>query len=88
MEIQNQPDELSVICPHNCNSSKQDSITRAPSPGMDINWHMGNDLQLWGYLHGYGDTAESIPDEGYDSPHGVSNGHSYSLKGIQARGWQ
>ena len=67
-----------------------EEFTRAPSPGMDINWQMGDDLQLWGHLHGYGDTAECIPDDdiivGAQNAN-ANNNNSFTYRGLQARGW-
>ena len=65
-------------------------FARPPSPGMDINWQMGDDLQLWGHLHGYGDSAECIPDDDFDlAKRNVNGNNNSSLKfrGLQARGW-
>ena len=57
---------------------------------MDINWQMGDDLQLWGHLHGYGDTAECIPDDdiivGAQNAN-ANNNNSFTYRGLQARGW-
>ena len=68
-----------------------DDVPRAPSPGMDINWHRGDDLQLWGHLHGYGDTAESFPDDNFllsDQNAGGFKTCPQTIKGVQARGWR
>ena len=67
-----------------------EDFTRAPSPGMDINWQMGDDFQLWGHLHGYGDTAEYIPDDDREVINGNANCNNNSTlkyRGLQCRGW-
>ena len=67
---------------------------RAPSPGMDLlQFGESNDIQLWCHLHGYGDTAEAIPDDSAmqdtADKHSFPSGSSFQqrLRGIQARGW-
>jgi len=66
-----------------------EDFARAPSPGMDINWQMGDDL-LWGHLNGYGDTAECIPDDVIvleTRNANSNNNNTFKYRGVQARGW-
>ena len=67
-----------------------DEICRAPSPGMDMNWDIRDDPQLWGHLHGYGDTAEDMVDDSIaPTPQNVaSDPFPHTLRGVQARGWR
>jgi len=60
---------------------------RAPSPGMDTYADM-TDLD-YGYVNGYGDTAESMPDEtgsGYGYVKSNNRG-SYEWQGLKNKGW-
>ena len=54
---------------------------RAPSPGMD----MTSELLEWSQLHGYGDSAEALPDEVVEAA--AVEPAKYQLRGVKMRGW-
>ena len=56
---------------------------RAPSPGMDTYADM-TDLD-YGYVNGYGDTAEVMPDD--VSGYGYDRKHCFQLQGVKNKGW-
>ncbi|CAK8697293.1 unnamed protein product [Clavelina lepadiformis] len=75
------------------NGRAHDVYVRAPSPGMDMKLHLEDDLQLWGHLHGYGDTAECIDEDDFATNLKQKNFNGndefcQSLRGIHNMGWQ
>lgn len=67
-------------------NSNSNMYNREPSPGIDFNQNKDEyDLQLWGYMQGYGDTAECIPDD--SSINNNCKEYCISLQGVKSKGW-
>nr|CAB3221711.1 ankyrin repeat domain-containing protein 10 [Phallusia mammillata] len=66
---------------------------RAPSPGMELRYledASNDDLQAWGHLHGYGDTAEALPEICETrKPTLIDRNETFQkkLNGVRSRGW-